>query len=375
MTRFRLRAGPCRPGITGATRPGSDFSYDILFLSINSRDRAPTESWSESTPDIKGIRCHIMDEKNNPHLQGSATLRDYLELMRLPNVFTSMADAAMGFLFVRELTGAIDAWLLGILLGASSLLYLAGVVLNDVFDLELDSHQRPFRPLPSGRISPSAARRLGWGLLFAGAAAGWAAAFLIGNILPGAIAVILVISILIYDAGLKFTALGPVLMGACRMFNVLLGMSAAGGPFGAENWVVAGAIGLYIAGVTWFARTETTRSARAHLALSTVVMMLGIVLLSSLPHWSQRINPLLQAEPQRWWLLMLILGVLIGWRCLRAVIEPAPAQVQAAVAQSILSLIILDAAACYAVCGVFWAAMILVLLLPTMLLGKWIELT
>jgi 4-hydroxybenzoate polyprenyltransferase len=211
--------------------------------------------------------------------------------------------------------------------------------------------------------------------LFAGAASGWAAAFLIGDMLPGAIAVILVISILIYDAGLKFTALGPVLMGACRMFNVLLGMSAAGGPFGTENWVVAGAIGLYIVGVTWFARTENTRSSRTHLALSTVVMMLGIALLSSLPHWSERINPLLHEEPQRWWLLMLILGLLIGWRCLRAIIEPGPAQVQAAVAQSIISLIILDAAACYVVRDVFWSAMILVLLLPAMFLGKWIELT
>ncbi|MGD0518587.1 MAG: UbiA family prenyltransferase [Thermoguttaceae bacterium] len=317
----------------------------------------------------------MKDKNNNLDSHGGATVRDYLELMRLPNVFTSMADVAMGFLFVRELAGAIDAWLLGILLASSSLLYIAGVVLNDVFDLELDSHQRPYRPLPSGRISPSAARRLGWGLLFAGAASGWAAAFLIGDMLPGAIAVILVISILIYDAGLKFTALGPVLMGACRMFNVLLGMSAAGGPFGTENWVVAGAIGLYIVGVTWFARTENTRSSRTHLALSTVVMMLGIALLSSLPHWSERINPLLHEEPQRWWLLMLILGLLIGWRCLRAIIEPGPAQVQAAVAQSIISLIILDAAACYVVRDVFWSAMILVLLLPAMFLGKWIELT
>jgi 4-hydroxybenzoate polyprenyltransferase len=316
-----------------------------------------------------------MDEKNSPDSRSGGSLRDYLELMRLPNVFTSMADVAMGFLFVRELTSAIDAWLLAVLLAASSLLYIAGVVLNDVFDLELDSHERPDRPLPSGRISPSAARRFGWGLLTAGVMLGWAASFLIGNMLPGAIVVILVASILIYDAGLKFTVIGPVLMGACRMFNVLLGMSAAGTPFTAENWVVAGAIGLYIAGITWFAKTENVRSSRLQLALSTIVMMLAIALLSSLPHWSERITPLVVVEPQRWWLLMLILGMLIGWRCLRAIIAPSPAQVQAAVAQSILSLIILDAVACFAIRGVFWSAMILLLLLPAMFFGKWIELT
>jgi 4-hydroxybenzoate polyprenyltransferase len=317
----------------------------------------------------------MKDQTNSPDSTRRPTLRDYLELMRLPNVFTSMADVAMGFLFVRELTGSTDSWLLAVLLVSSSLLYLAGVVLNDVFDLELDLQERPDRPLPSGRISPSAARRFGWGLLLVGTVLGWVAAFIIGSILPAAIVVILVASILIYDAGLKYTPIGPVLMGACRTFNVLLGMSAAGTPFTAEHWVVAGAIGLYIAGITWFAKTENVRSSRLHLALSTIVMMSGIALLSSLPYWTERINPLLQAEPQRWWLLMLILGMLIGWRCLRAVIAPSPAQVQAAVAQSILSLIILDAVACFAIRGVFWAAMILLLLVPAMFFGKWFELT
>ena len=42
--------------------------------------------------------------------------RSYLELMRLPNVFTAMADVAMGFLFVQPsdwrwdpLAGLVDA--------------------------------------------------------------------------------------------------------------------------------------------------------------------------------------------------------------------------------------------------------------------------
>jgi 4-hydroxybenzoate polyprenyltransferase len=312
-----------------------------------------------------------------PRLRDGPALRDYLELMRLPNVFTSMADAAMGFLFVRELVGAVDACLLVVLLTASSLLYLSGMVLNDFFDLELDTRERPDRPLPSGRISPAAAFRLGLAFMFSGALLGCVASFLVGGVVPGVIAVILVISILMYDAGLKFTAVGPVLMGTCRMFNVLLGMSAAGVPFAAENWVVAGAVGLYITGITWFARTENVRSSRVQLALSTVVVMSGIGLLSSLPHWIDplRLTPLVLEEPQRWWLLMLILGMLIGWRCLRAVIVPSPAQVQAAVAQGILSLVILDAVACFAVRGLFWSVMILLLLVPAMYFGKWIELT
>ncbi len=37
MSFLLLGAGPCRPGIAGATRPGSDFLYDVLFLTLNSR--------------------------------------------------------------------------------------------------------------------------------------------------------------------------------------------------------------------------------------------------------------------------------------------------------------------------------------------------
>ena len=51
---------------------------------------------------------------------------------------------------------------------------------------------------------------------------------------------------------------------------------------------------------------------------------------------------------------------------------PGSAQVQAAVAQGILSLIILDAVACFAVRGLFWSVMILLLLVPAMYFGKWI---
>lgn len=314
-------------------------------------------------------------DADNSNTSQRAGVHDYLELMRLPNVFTTIADAAMGFLFVRELQTAADTWLLALILASSSLLYLAGIVLNDVFDIEQDISERPNRPLPSGRISLNAARWFGWQLLFGGAVLGWAAAFMIGHMLTGVLVVILVTCILIYDAGLKSTVIGPVLMGSCRMFNVLFGMSVAGGPFLAENWLVAAAIGIYIAGVTWFARTENVRSMRLNLSLASIVTIAGVAVLSSLPRWSDSIVPLLQIEPQRWWLLMLILGLLIGWRCLRAIITPSPSQVQSAVAQNIISLIFLDAATCFAVRGEMLAIAILLLLIPAVFLGKWFEMT
>jgi len=301
-----------------------------------------------------------------------AKVRAYLELVRLPNVPTAIADVAMGFLFVRLTVGPEDGWTLGMLVAASGLLYAAGMVLNDLFDFQTDLEQRPDRPLPSGRVSRRAAGWLGWGLLLAGVVSAWLAAVIEGNSRPGVVAALLAGCVGLYDGYLKRTPLGPPTMGTCRMLNVLLGMSVAATPFRDEHWLVAGAVGTYIAGLTWLGRTEYRRSSRMHLLAATVVMMLGIGLLAWLPNCTENLVELIRLQPNRWRLLMAIVGMLIGWRCLRAVIEPTPYRVQAAVKHGILSLVVLDAAACFAACGLFWAVIILLLLVPAMFLGQWI---
>ncbi len=304
-----------------------------------------------------------------------STIGAYLELIRAPNLFTAMADVAMGFLFVHA-TGAPERpWLLAPLLLASTLLYASGVVLNDVFDFATDSQLRPQRPLPSGRISLPAARRFGWALLLLGTATACLSAPLVGHFRPAVVAGLLAACILLYNAALKRTPLGPLAMGACRMLNVLLGMSAATAAWQTPHWLVAAGIGTYVAGVTWFARTEATRSSRLRLAPATAVMLLGITLLATFPGPTGVPSPLTMKPPENWALLMLILAALIGWRCFRAVIDPSAPRVQATVKLCILWLVVLDAAVCYAVRGPLFAAMILLLLLPAMLLGRWIRLT
>ena len=59
---------------------------------------------------------------------------------------------AMAALIEPLMTGQPAPWLL----------YMAGMVLNDVYDFEVDARRRPERPLPSGRIT--ARRALAWGL-------------------------------------------------------------------------------------------------------------------------------------------------------------------------------------------------------------------
>jgi hypothetical protein len=313
--------------------------------------------------------------------RSSSTLHAYLQLVRLPNLFTAMADVVMGFLFTHAVFSPGDGWALGLLVGASTCLYAAGVVLNDVFDYEVDCRERPERPLPSGRVSLAAARWLGWELLVLGLAMAWLAGALANDFRPGVVATLLAGCIVSYDALLKGTPVGPLGMGACRALNVLLGMSLwwdeAGRPglWNGEHWLVAASVGTYVAGVTWFARGEAGRSRRWPLAGATAVMMLGIGLLSRLPKWSEQVGEPFRERPDRWPLLIGVLAVLIGYRCVWAVIEPAAHRVQTAVRLCILSLVILDAAACLLVRGTTGAVIVLLLLVPTVALGRWIEST
>lgn len=303
-------------------------------------------------------------------VERSSSLRAYAELVRLPNLFTAMADVTMGFLFTRGLVlGTEDYWVLGLLVAASTALYAAGVVLNDVFDAEVDRRERPERPIPSGRVSLGAARRLGWGLLALGVILPGVVAGLTGMVRPAVIGLLLAGCIVLYDGYLKRLPLGPIGMGACRALNVLLGMSVLLGPWQAANWLVAGALGVYIAGVTWFARSEAGESRSGQLAMALVVILAGIGLLAPLPRLLD------QPTSWRWPTLLIVIGVYTLFRCLRAVMTPEPELVKKAVMYCIQTIVFLDAVACYAAQGQEGAILVFFFLLPTVMLGSRIRST
>ena len=142
-----------------------------------------------------------------------------LQLVRFPNLFTAAADIVAGYFIVygSKIEG-IDLFLLSL---SSICLYAAGCVLNDLADRELDAAERPFRPIPSGRVSIPATCALLIVLLGAGLSIAYRvsmSAFLI--------AALLTVLVLSYDTLTKNMATyGPLNMAACRSFNLLLGMS------------------------------------------------------------------------------------------------------------------------------------------------------
>ncbi len=78
-----------------------------------------------------------------------ASLRDVASLMRLGN------SLAIGFASIVGYTvsGGSDWWTALLLFLSSSLIGAAGNVVNDIMDLEIDRINKPWRPLPSGRMS------------------------------------------------------------------------------------------------------------------------------------------------------------------------------------------------------------------------------
>jgi 4-hydroxybenzoate polyprenyltransferase len=303
-----------------------------------------------------------------------STVAALLQLVRLPNVFTALADVAMGFLLTQ---GSLHPLAVFALLAATSCsLYLAGMVLNDVFDAEVDARERPARPIPSGRVPLRTATALGWGLLVSSLLFGWCAGYLAGDWGPAIIATLLAACVVLYDRTLKRTPIAPLLMGGCRMLNVLLGMSLSATAWAAAEWSIAAGIGVYIVGVTLFARTEARATSRGRLLAGTLVMLAGMVIVAAAPFSSDLADATRLVIRDRDWLFFwAMLVLLIGWRCVAAIVEPRPSRVQAAVRNAVQSIIVLDAAVCVGFVGPTWGIAILVLLVPTFMLTQWLKAT
>ena len=185
--------------------------------------------------------------------RANGSLHAWLELLRLPNLFTVPGDILAGWALGGQ--GGGLPW--GALL-ASLCLYAAGLLWNDLFDLRIDAHERPSRPLPSGRVPCRHA-------LLAALALSALGPLLALNAWP--VAVTLLALILFYDAlANRFAGLGVITRGACRGVNLLLGVAVAcpGGPgvWPPLAWLAAGLMMAYIIGVSIVARNEANPRAK-----------------------------------------------------------------------------------------------------------------
>jgi len=151
------------------------------------------------------------------------SVRDYLVLVRLPNLFTLPSNILVGIAAISSLAFTLTSFVQFLLLVTISiLLYCVGIVLNDLYDFDIDKKERPNRPLPSGKISRRSAIVLV--VIFSTLA-------LILSLLVSfstlVISSILFLTIFGYDKYLKNTHAGPLTIASARVMNILLGTSVS----------------------------------------------------------------------------------------------------------------------------------------------------
>ena len=297
------------------------------------------------------------------------TIIAYLQLIRLPNVITAAADSLAGWLLVTGSLAGPGHWLP--LLGSSMLLYASGTMLNDVFDFEVDCQERPGRPLPSGRASRRAAAWFG-GL---GLVVGPILAFSLVSTRSGMVAAALALTILGYDAGLKRFWVGPILMGACRGLNLLLGTSQAQALGGPVAWIAAIAYGVFVAGITVASRSEATGGGRSSLFRALGIQLAAILSLAGVGCSSPRFPNATPGRPIVPLEGLFVLALVALAQCVaaaRAIDRPLPALIQKYVKTGILSLVWLHVGLVAAVRGPELALPIAVLWIPAFVLGRWL---
>ena len=267
---------------------------------------------------------------------------------------TSVADVLAGIAISGFFTGwpveFTDVSVVLILCISTACLYAGGVVFNDVFDAELDSVERPERPIPSGTIPVAQAAILGTVALMLGVSAAFGI-----NSTSGFLAIAISICALVYDKwGKHHTILGPLNMGMCRGLNLLLGMSILP-DYISQQWLIVCIPIVYIASITMISRGEVHGSNKAPLYAASV---LYAVVIGFIFYYAYSKGMLIFA------LFFLIVFAWMIYRPLfRAINEPAGKNIGKAVKAGVIALIVMNASWA-AAAGVVEAALFIMFLLP-----------
>ncbi|UYQ92081.1 UbiA-like protein EboC [Chitinophaga horti] len=290
-------------------------------------------------------------------------LLGYLRLMRPANIITAVADilagvAISGFWLVSH-TFTAD-WLLPVLCLALATggLYGGGVVFNDVFDAQLDSRERPERPIPSGVVSKTQAVILGIYLLMIGVLA----AFTV-NPTAGFIALLTALAALVYNKwGKHLDVAGPINMGICRGLNLLLGMSIAGeGVLLQYGWLALVPV-LYIGAITMISRDEVHGGKTGPLKTAGLMYLVVCLVIAAVAVLQHRVWETLP--------FIALFCFLIYTPLLKAMKEPTGPNIGKSVKGGIIALIVMNAAWATAFAGFVPGLIILALLPVSMALGK-----
>ncbi|HXR05606.1 MAG TPA: UbiA family prenyltransferase [Verrucomicrobiae bacterium] len=281
-------------------------------------------------------------------------LRTLLILGRVSNLPTVWSNCLAGW----WLGGSGNFGKLPLLLVGVSALYTGGMFLNDAFDADFDQRRRRERPVPSGAIPLSSVWYWGWAWL----ALGLLCLTLVGKI-TGALAVVLAVCIVLYNAAHKAIPGGPWLMGVCRMFVYVIGGSTS--VWGLSGWPIWGgmALGIYVAGLSYVAQRESFRKRIPYWPLA---LLAAPVALAAIMDTDQG------RMPGIWLSLVLVLWVAY---CTRTIFQPIEVNVARMVSGLLAGIIWVDWLAVAPGCPPWLSYIFLLLFAQTLVLQRYVPAT
>ena len=275
----------------------------------------------------------------------------FFRLTRPANIVTAVSDilagvAIAGFLTEQTSDYAPVLWLVLATIG----LYGGGVVLNDVFDAELDATERPERPIPSGLISVGEAARLAVFLLVLGVFS----AYLVSQ-LSGVLAFTTAVAVVVYNKWSKHNAFfGPLNMGLCRGLNLVLGISCVSAQVSAY-WYLGFVPVVYIAAITMISRGEVHGGRRSTLYVAAALYLVAMACIVGLSWVHGHIVVTM--------IFILAWAFMVFLPLREAVRIPEARMLARSVRAGVLALILMNAAWAAAF-GAIYLAVVIVLLLP-----------
>ncbi|MDQ4101881.1 MAG: UbiA family prenyltransferase [Thermoproteota archaeon] len=288
----------------------------------------------------------------------SKRLKEYLLLIRLPNVFTTPSNILVGYFAAVSAAEAQGVHLIALAV-SSGLLYIAGIVLNDFFDIEIDKKERPSRPLPSGKISKAYAL----GIAIVALLIANTVALLVGPVTL-AVSLALTLAIIAYDYRLKYSVVGPFAMGSTRFLNVILGASPMLLYIDGHSIAIVGAAALllflYVSSITLLSKKEVANESQN--SIPVFFMVFGVISATII------LGMLLQLEWTFLISLSIFAAVMIG--TFKQYLGKEKRSVQKAVRNMVISIIILDSVFVTGTVGLSYGLATLLLVAPVVVLAK-----
>jgi geranylgeranylglycerol-phosphate geranylgeranyltransferase len=221
------------------------------------------------------------------------SIKPYLQLVRIHNVIGSALSALMGYLVASEWHIIPVRMIVSSLVVA--LIAAGGYVINDVYDVEIDRINKPYRPIPSGIVSLQTAKNLAYATSITGILLS-----LILGIFPALVALITVILLFEYAVSLKKSGLiGNLIVALTSALSAFYGGLA----YFTGNWLYFVSIPTlyiffftlsreFIKGIEDYEgdKANNVRTLAVRLGISKAwkvskAILVGLIITSPLPYW------------------------------------------------------------------------------------------